>query len=113
MTQDAIYKKLKEILQYGQSRTVFNQSMWSAAGVISDRTQEAVKKAKKSAEGDLSAIMTRDDLLKVLSKEAKKGNSQHAKLLSELQGYESKKQDIHIEMIDFSDAPDWYQTKKP
>jgi hypothetical protein len=61
--------------------------------------------------------LTREELIRILAEgvtdDEGKLNTQAAKLLTELEGFGAKLQDITVNIIDYADAPDFYKTKMP
>jgi len=77
------------------------------------KVREDLLKKREEAGGAL----TRSELIRCLADavndEDGKVNVQAATLLTKLEGFESVQQDIAVNLIDFSDAPDHYRTEIP
>ena len=75
--------------------------------------REAALDKREAAGGGL----TREELIRILAEgvtdEDGKLNTQAAKLLTELEGFGAKLQDITVNIIDYADAPDFYKTEMP
>jgi len=75
------------------------------------KREEALKRREEASGG-----MTRAEVIALLGELANgddKSNVQAIKLLSELEGFGVRKQDIVVNIVDYSDAPDMYRSEVP
>jgi len=77
------------------------------------RIRETKLEIREKAGGGL----TREELIRILAEgitdDDGKINTQAATLLTKLEGFEAAVQDITVNIIDYSDAPDWFRVTKP
>ena len=106
-----------ECLRYGKSREKDGKD----AGAEAERAK-ADKEIEKLEEQltilrnekvKRSVELTKEEVVSMIRESAESGNAASQKILSEYIGLGKHEQDMVIEMIDYSDAPDWYKTKAP
>ncbi len=76
------------------------------------KEQIEILKAEKTAVRNEEEL-TKEQVVAMIRESAGQGNAASQKILSEYIGLGKHEEDMTIEMVDFSDAPDWYKTKKP
>ena len=75
---------------------------------IAKLKEELILKTAKAPLGEL----TKEAVVAMITESAEQGNAASQKILSEYIGLGKHEEDMVIQMVDFTNAPDWYKTKK-